>query len=113
MRTTATLERLRPDLGNKVQIHMDESMYMASPPELVERLHRVPDSAESVMLIGHNPGFQRLALALATEGAQLNRLGEKFPTGALATVGLGIDVWSALGEPSGVLVNYVVPRQLK
>lgn len=112
-RTQATLERIRPELGEKVRIAMDEAVYMASPPELVERLRRVPDSVGSVMLIGHNPGLQQLALALAAEGADLDRLREKFPTGALATIDLGIEDWDEVGAPVGVLTGYVVPRELR
>lgn len=56
-RTQATLERIRPELGKKVQIELDDVVYMATPPELVERLRTVAGGVESVMIIGHNPGF--------------------------------------------------------
>ena len=41
-----------------------------------------------VLLIGHNPGLQDLALELAGNGdsARLAELGDKFPTGALASL---------------------------
>ena len=47
----------------------------------------LPESAKSVLLIGHNPALQDLALELAH--ADLNKLlasaGGKFPTGAMAS----------------------------
>ena len=48
------------------------------------------------MLIGHNPGLGELALALVSEGAALACLREKYPTGALATIDLPAEHWSAI-----------------
>jgi phosphohistidine phosphatase len=64
------------------------------------------------MLIGHNPGLQNLALVLASRGASLPQLEEKFPTGALATLVVRSASWSALRPGDADLVDYVVPRQL-
>jgi phosphohistidine phosphatase len=63
------------------------------------------------MLIGHNPGLQDLALLLASRGARLPQLEEKFPTGALATLVVRSD-WTALGPGEAEVVDYVVPSQL-
>jgi len=65
-----------------------------------------------IMLIGHNPGLQELALALATGGADLPRLEEKLPTGALATLVADCESWKALRPGDAKLVDYVVPRDL-
>jgi phosphohistidine phosphatase len=65
-----------------------------------------------VLLIGHNPGLQELARVLASRGAELPRLEEKFPTGALATLVVDCESWAALEPGDGELVDYVVPRQL-
>jgi phosphohistidine phosphatase len=64
------------------------------------------------MLIGHNPGLQNLALALASRGADLPQLQEKFPTGALATLVVPGESWAALSPGEAELVEYVVPGQL-
>jgi phosphohistidine phosphatase len=64
------------------------------------------------MLIGHNPGLQELALMLASQGADLRRLEEKFPTGALATLVADGEDWAGLGPGDAELVDYVVPREL-
>jgi phosphohistidine phosphatase len=65
-----------------------------------------------VMLIGHNPGLHELARSLASRGAELPQLEEKFPTGALATLVVDSESWAALGPGDAELVDYVVPRQL-
>jgi phosphohistidine phosphatase len=64
------------------------------------------------MLIGHNPGLHNLALVLASRGADLPQLEEKFPTGALATLVVHSESWAALSPGDAELVDYVVPRQL-
>ena len=65
------------------------------------------------MVIGHNPGLHHLALALASRGADLRRLEEKFPTGALATLVVHSESWAALNPGDAELIDYVVPRQLR
>jgi phosphohistidine phosphatase len=53
-------------------------------------------------------------VSLAVEGdeALRARLGEKFPTGALAVIGVPLDAWRDLGEGRGTLEELVLPREL-
>jgi phosphohistidine phosphatase len=63
-RACETLERIEPALG-VADVRFEPALYGASAGALLERLHDVPDRVGSVMLIGHNPGLQELALELA------------------------------------------------
>jgi len=112
LRTRQTLEAVESSLGKRCAVEVVPQLYAASEQELLERLQALPDSIRSVMLIGHNPGLQNLALVLASLGADLPQLEEKFPTGALATLVVSSPSWSALGPGEAELVDYVVPRQL-
>jgi phosphohistidine phosphatase len=109
VRTQETLDLLRPALA-EVVVQVDEQLYGASSETLLERIRSVPDEVDSVLLIGHNPGLQDLALVLASSGAKLRRLEAKFPTAAFAT--LALSHWSTLGPRDAELVAYVVPKQL-
>jgi phosphohistidine phosphatase len=111
-RTRQTLDAIEPALGTTCAVELAPELYGASAETLLERLRAVPDSADSVLLIGHNPGLEELALMLAERGAELPRLREKFPTAALATIVVRHDSWEALGPGCGELVDYVVPREL-
>jgi phosphohistidine phosphatase len=91
---------------------VEEDLYLASSAELLTRIHRVPDSVASVMLIGHNPGLHELALALVLAGDEVERLEAKFPTAALATLVFARG-WSRLGRADATLTAYVVPKQLR
>jgi phosphohistidine phosphatase len=64
-----------------------------------------------VLLVGHNPGLEALVLELASTGEQLERVAEKFPTGALATLTIA-GPWSRLAPRGAALAAYVVPREL-
>jgi phosphohistidine phosphatase len=111
-RTRETLELLRPELAATSTVRLEEELYAASADELLERIRAVPEAVASVMVIGHNPGLQRLARALASDGADLVRLAAKFPTAALATLTLASTPWRELSEGDAVLAAYIVPKEL-
>ena len=111
LRTRQTLEAIEPSLGKGCSVELVPELYAASERELLERLRALPESAASVMLIGHNPGLQQLALVLASRGVDRAKL-QKFPTAALATLIVDSDSWAALSPGEAELISYVVPRQL-
>jgi phosphohistidine phosphatase len=111
-RTRETLARIETAFGDRVDARFDEALYAASEAELLAHLRRLPSMVQSVMIIGHNPGLEDLALGLASEGAERARMEEKYPTAALATIDLSADDWSEIERGSGELVAYVRPRDL-
>jgi phosphohistidine phosphatase len=111
-RTRETLERIEDALGDGIEARFEDALYGATEATLLRCLNALPDEVDSVMLIGHNPGLEDLAMALASEGAELDRLREKFPTAALATIDLPADRWSAVERGRGELVAFVRPRDL-
>jgi phosphohistidine phosphatase len=113
-RTIETCDRIAPAFGPEVSLLIDEALYGASAEELVRRLQAVPPTIASVMIVGHNPGLQDLAIVLAGSGERgaLERLRSKFPTGALATLAVESDSWRPLGTHCARLVGFVVPREL-
>lgn len=110
-RTRETLERVLPGLGDDVAVEIEEELYGAAAGELLARLRRVPEHVTSVMLIGHNPGLEQLALSLARAGERLDDLRAKYPTGALATLAFR-GPWSELGAGGAELTTFVKPREL-
>jgi len=112
LRTRQTLEAVEAALGKGCTVEVVPQLYGASEQELLERLQALPESVSSVMLVGHNPGLHNLALVLASRGADLPRLEERFPTGALATLVVRSEGWTGLGPGTAELVDYVIPKQL-
>jgi phosphohistidine phosphatase len=112
-RTRETLEGIEP--GGEWLI--EPELYDASCDGVLERLRRVPDEVESVMVVGHNPAMQMLVLRLcggggpAGDGSPLAQVQRKFPTGGLATLTFE-GSWSELGPGGARLEAFVRPKAL-
>ena len=113
LRARQTLERVAPAFGDVVSIKVERSLYGADEGDLLARLRRVAASVPSVMVIGHNPSLQFLALTLAARGNQRDRLEAKFPTCALAALRVLEAPWKDLDRGRAELVGLVVPRDLE
>jgi phosphohistidine phosphatase len=112
LRARQTLELIETSLGEHADAQVEDGLYGASAEQLLGRVRQLPDSSSSVMLVGHNPGLQDLALLLAHDGEELERLRQKFPTGALAAIVLPIAGWARARAGAGRLVRFVEPRRL-
>jgi phosphohistidine phosphatase len=112
-RTRMTLDGIAGALPTDVDIEIEDGLYAAASGALLSRLQRVPDDVARVMLIGHNPGLEDLALLLVGAGDRSTRarMATKFPTGALATLGFD-GPWAALDAGGATLEEFVVPREL-
>jgi len=113
-RAVQTLDRIAIALAPETAMSIEEDLYGASCEDLAHRLHQLPDTVPSVMLIGHNPALQRLAVMLTGEGdAQaLARLREKLPTGALVTLALTTGEWGQLETSGARLLSLITPKDL-
>jgi phosphohistidine phosphatase len=111
-RARETLERIEPALGTAA-LCLEDDLYAAGAPALLERLRRVPDPVTSVMLIGHNPGLEELALGLARPSPTASELAAKYPTGALATLEFSGSSWHELDWDTAEFVDLVRPRDLE
>jgi phosphohistidine phosphatase len=94
---TATLAGLDP--------RFDQRIYDALAGELLAIVQQSEDPVERLMMVGHNPGFERLASRLL--GQQL-----EMPTGSLVEIHLPIDNWSDAADGSGRLVRFLKPKEL-
>jgi phosphohistidine phosphatase len=111
LRTRETLDGIVAALGDGVSVQIEGELYAASEQSLLERLRAVEDGVESLLLIGHNPGLEQLALRLAGGGHKLAVLSRKFPTGALATLEFS-GRWGDLRPGRAELTDFVTPKEL-
>jgi len=110
-RTLETLEGVLP--GHQALI--EPELYRASAQEVLERLRRVPDHVNSLMLVGHNPAMHALVLGLVgpvDADGEMEAVRRKFPTGALATLTFACS-WSELAPARAELTAYVRPKGLE
>jgi phosphohistidine phosphatase len=88
------------------EILLDPRLYMASPADILSLLRTVREDAETVMIIGHNPGLEELIEQLTGER-------QDFPTAALAHMVLEIDQWRDLTRSTrGTLLGHWRPKEL-
>jgi phosphohistidine phosphatase len=111
-RARETLERIE-GVFERGAVRVEPALYEATPDALLELLRGTPATAGSVLVIGHNPSLQELALTLARPSARRQELAGKFPTAALATLELAATGWQHI-EPGGAdLTAFVRPRDLE
>jgi len=101
-------KRLRP-----AKVVFEDGIYEVPESKLWKHLRALPERAQTVLMIGHNPGLHDLALALADAGSH-NHLPfseGKFPTGALATFSFD-GKWKDLRPHGAQLIALIQPKQL-
>ncbi|MBY0227106.1 MAG: histidine phosphatase family protein [Hyphomicrobium sp.] len=115
VRARMTFELVAPSITPPPRtVLYEKRLYMASARELLARLHEVPDTVKSVMLVGHNPGFHELNIALigdAAPGAE-RAAKSKFPTCALAIYTFDTDQWAQVAPRKGRVIHFATPRGL-
>jgi phosphohistidine phosphatase len=71
-------------------IRVEPQLYLASPRTIVALARGLEDRLSTVLLVGHNPGFEETLEHLAGASG--------FPTAALAVLELPIVRWADLGD---------------
>ena len=106
VRARLTAEAVAGAARYEGQILLDQNLYMAAPADIISRLRTVRKNAETVMIVGHNPGLEELVAQLTGEQQDL-------PTAALAQIVLPIDQWRDL-KPStrGTVLGHWRPKEL-
>jgi phosphohistidine phosphatase len=84
----------------------DARLYNASTEMLLEVIGSVDDGVGSLLIVGHNPGIERIAARLTANAI------EDFPTAALAEIVLPIEHWRDVRDARGRLVRFVAPSDL-
>lgn len=112
-RVTETLDEVAAGYG-EISPRYDERLYLASVATLLDVVRNAPDDVERLLLVGHNPGMEELALRLARRDSDPLR-GEieiKYPTGTVAEIELPADRWAEVREGTGRIVRFIRPRDL-
>ncbi|MFD1197169.1 SixA phosphatase family protein [Brucella gallinifaecis] len=86
-RTRQTAEILVECLGIDVEMIIDDTIYSGGAAEYLQSIKNNAGSRQ-LMLVGHNPSIEDLALALCNDGHEpsMARLEAGFPTAALAII---------------------------
>lgn len=116
-RTRETLAAVRPALGATPEIRVERRLYLADAETILDVLGTLDESPEppaQVMVIGHNPGLEDLALRLVPPGEieTRRRIATKFPTCAFLDLSFAVDDWADIGSMRASLNAYLVPTDI-
>ena len=89
-RARTTWELASAELDRHPEIRIDDRVYGASVADLLGVVRELPDDAHTVVMVGHNPGFENLATLLTNEPVSM-------PTAALAVLEADAG-WSSADE---------------
>jgi phosphohistidine phosphatase len=92
--------------GITCEIEYEDGIYEASVMKLMHIATGIDDKFNSVLLVGHNPGFEELIRVLTGKT-------QVMPTATLAKIDLDIESWSEIAANCGKLDFAITPRELK
>jgi phosphohistidine phosphatase len=112
-RARETWELVAPKLGD-VPARFEPRIYESPPERLLAAIREIGPEARSVLLVGHNPGFEDLAKLLIGHGDRyaFARIAKKFPTAGLAVLDFAADHWRDVRPGSARLDRFVTPKSL-
>lgn len=112
-RTFQTLEIVVPFFTPQPESRLEPSLYLASAHTIIQRAGAVGGGTGSVMFIGHNPGMEDLAIAMAGDTDLGTRMAEKFPTGCFAAFESDAATWTAAARGPWRALDVLRPSELR
>ena len=111
-RTRETLAALLPYLDEDIEIRLSRELYLAGEDRTIDQIRAHGGSASTLLVIGHNPGLQETALALAADDdpAIRDAIAEKFPTAGLVVIDFPAMKWVDIEPKTGRAVAFLKPR---
>jgi len=106
VRALSTAELAAGVMPDDPEIETTRDLYLASPHTYVDVLADLGGEADTVMVVGHNPGITALVTVLTGDL-------EEMPTAALAAVELELDEWEDIHRlEEARLVGFWRPKEI-
>lgn len=90
-------------------VELRDDLYEATTETLLTAIREA--EAETLLVIGHNPGIAELAQRVLAEAPTHERFTD-YPTGALTIATFDIDSFAALEPDTGTLEHFLTPHDL-
>jgi phosphohistidine phosphatase len=107
-RARQTAEIVAPAVDFAAPLTVEPRIYAADLETLLSVVRRIPDEVQTAIIVGHNPGFEELAAALASKPDQ----GVRLPTAGLALLELDVERWDSVRAGTGRLREVATPRTI-
>lgn len=107
IRAKKTVRKIAGELGFPLEfIHREDTLYLASPDQILEMLQQQDDEFNNILLCAHNPGITELA----------NRIPDvcidNVPTCGLLSINTGTSRWQELDPQHWTLNYFDYPKNL-
>ena len=109
LRTRKTWSGLAPALPGTPVLNLKPALYHAGPDVMLAVLRHAAE--DCVLMIGHNPGIAEFAGRLVARPPVSAEFG-RYPTGATLVCDFGVESWAEVGFGQGVMVDFIVPREV-
>ncbi|MGH2532393.1 MAG: SixA phosphatase family protein [Thermomicrobiales bacterium] len=107
VRARQTAEIVVEAAGLFAPVTLEPRIYAAEWRSLLDVVRGLPDEAACALIIGHNPGFEELAAALAEGNAVVDHL----PTAGLVYLDLDAATWRDVRPGGGTLRAVHTPKE--
>ena len=113
-RTVETWELVAPMLPERPGTRFEPRIYESKTERLLHVVQETEPDVRTLLMIGHNPGFEELASLLTGHGDRYAaaRIAQKYPTCGLAVLDFAIEDWRDLAARGGRLDRFVTPASL-
>ena len=114
VRARETVAGLDKQWSGSVPVFFEPAIYGAAACELLYCIQAQAEGAQKILVVGHNPGIENLALFLDPNGPEklVREITRKFPTCGLAVFSCN-EPWSQLSARNAFLDNFVRPKDLE
>lgn len=113
-RVRETIDGLKEKFEFDCEILFEQQLYLASAETLLSTVRGLSETVHSALLVGHNPGLERLVIELTRDDDHglRRRVSNRFPTAALAVIELQAESWSDVAPGCGQVVDLILPKEL-
>ena len=110
-RTRSTWAVVQKALPLLVPAIFEKRIYEAAVEDILAAIRATSAQHESLIVVGHNPGMQNLALYLIgqAERTAYARLHTDYPPGSLTVIDFEAASWADVAEYGGTLRRFVTP----
>lgn len=108
-RTRKTWSGIAPALPGTPILELKPALYHAGPDVMLAVLRHA--KADTVMMIGHNPGIAEFAHRLVSR-APLNVEFQRYPTGATLVVDFDVASWEQAAYGGATVLDFIVPSEI-
>jgi phosphohistidine phosphatase len=110
-RVTETLDLVQEGFGGPLPVRFEPRVYEAPLQALLDIIRETDEAAESLLIVGHNPAFARLAIYLTrADDPRYLTVAAHYPTGAFLMNELPVSYWQDVGPGSGSVLQFIKPR---